>query len=80
MKDARLRWQCRRGMREMDELLLGFYERHYAGAPESEKAAFRRLLELPDPELIGYLLGGIDAADPELGNVVQRIRSGTRTG
>ena len=80
MRDARLRWQCRRGMREMDELLLGFYERHYAGAPEREKSAFRRLLELPDPELIGYLLGGIDAADPELWHVVQRIRSGTRTG
>ena len=79
MKDARLRWQCRRGMREMDELLLGFFERDYAGAPDSEKTAFRRLLELPDPELIGYLLGGVAAADPELEHVVQRIRSGTRT-
>jgi succinate dehydrogenase flavin-adding protein (antitoxin of CptAB toxin-antitoxin module) len=67
-------------MREMDELLLGFHERYYASAPEPEKAAFRRLLELPDPELIGYLLGGIDAADPELAHVAQRIRSGTRTG
>ena len=67
-------------MREMDELLLGFCERHYAGAPVSEKAAFRRLLELPDAELIGYLLGGINAADPELEHVLQRIRSGTSAG
>lgn len=80
MRDAKLRWQCRRGMRELDELLLGFYERHYGSAPESEKSAFRRLLELPDAELIGYLLDSTAAADPELEHVVQRIRSGTRTG
>lgn len=76
---ARLRWQCRRGMREMDELLVGYFDRHYASAPEAEKSAFRRLLELPDPLLIGYLLGD-EQADPEFARVIDRIRSGARTG
>lgn len=80
MSDSRLRWRCRRGMREMDELLVGYFDHRYANAPESEKSAFRRLLELPDAELIGYLLDGIDAADRELGNVISRIRSGTHAG
>ncbi|HET6629347.1 MAG TPA: succinate dehydrogenase assembly factor 2 [Woeseiaceae bacterium] len=63
----------------MDELLVGWFDRHYANAAESEKSAFRRLLELPDAELIGYLLGGYAAADRELERVISRIRSGTRT-
>ena len=67
-------------MREMDELLVGWFDASYADAPESEKSAFRRLLELPDPELIGYLLDGDEAADRELGRVISRIRSGTRAG
>lgn len=80
MNDSRLRWQCRRGMREIDELLTSYFDSRYADAPDSEKSAFRRLIELPDHQLIGYLLGGIDAADRELGRVISRIRSGTRAG
>ena len=43
-------------MRELDELLLQYLERRYAGADDQQKAAFERLLELSDPELMGYLL------------------------
>ena len=53
---SRLRWQCRRGMRELDELLLGYLDHRYETADEPEKAAFRSLLELSDPELMAYLL------------------------
>jgi antitoxin CptB len=52
----RLRWQCRRGMKELDQLLTGYLEDHYAAASVNDKAAFRALLELSDPELVGYLL------------------------
>jgi len=53
---SRLRWQCRRGMRELDELLLRYLEARYPLADDDEKAAFQAVLELPDPELNGYLL------------------------
>jgi len=53
---SRLRWQCRRGMRELDELLLRYLESRYPIAADDEKAAFQAVLELPDPELNGYLL------------------------
>ena len=52
----RLRWQCRRGMKELDQLLTGYLDEDYAAAPDADKAAFRALLELSDPELVGYLL------------------------
>ncbi len=74
MQGARLRWQCRRGMRELDVLLVAWLDRHYADAPDAQKAAFHALLELPDPELAGYLLRGVPAADPLAAAVIAQIR------
>lgn len=80
MNDARVRWQCRRGMRELDELLLGWFERCYRDASEAEKTAFRELLTLPDPELAGYLLAGLEPAGRMPARVVSQIRNGADTG
>ena len=54
---SRLRWRCRRGMRELDELLLRYVERRLPRRAAGERDAFACLLELPDPELFGYLAG-----------------------
>jgi len=54
---ARLRWRCRRGMRELDTLLTRYLERSYPASSPAERAAFAQLLELPDPDLFGYLVG-----------------------
>lgn len=43
-------------MRELDELLLQYLEGHYLNAGDKEKAAFQSVLELPDPDLMSYLL------------------------
>lgn len=43
-------------MRELDDLLLAYLEYRYEDAAEADKQAFRTLLQLSDPELIGYLL------------------------
>ncbi len=75
MSDGQLRWQCRRGMRELDQLLLRFLENEYPAAGETQKSAFRELLALPDPELIGYLLGGQIPVDTHIANVVSRIQN-----
>ncbi len=74
MTDSQLRWQCRRGMRELDLLLTGYLENDYPQTSEDQKQAFRELLGLPDPDLIGYLLGGQTPADSALANVVSQIR------
>jgi antitoxin CptB len=74
MNDARLRWQCRRGMRELDILLTNYLDHAYGQARERQKQAFRELLALPDPELIDYLLGGQLPADAALADVVSQIR------
>jgi antitoxin CptB len=75
----RLLWRCRRGMKELDVMLERF-AREALPAPGRERAAFGRLLELPDPELAGYLLGAQVPIDPALAGLIARIRSLCRSG
>lgn len=71
---ARLRWLCRRGMKELDVLLEAYLEREWHAAGESERAAFQRLLEFQDPQLWDWLSGRQTPAEKELADVVSRIR------
>ena len=34
---SQLAWQCRRGMRELDDLLLEYLQKHYDNATETDK-------------------------------------------
>jgi len=54
---GKLRWRCRRGMKELDLLTLGYLERHYPTASAEEQHAFAALLELQDPQLMSYMVG-----------------------
>ena len=47
----RLRWQCRRGMLELDEILLRYLEERFPMASADEQAQFRQLLAIEDPAL-----------------------------
>lgn len=73
MCESRLRWQCRRGMRELDELLARHLDKNYASGSEAEKQAFRELLELSDPELKEYLLGGENTGQSATDDVIRQI-------
>lgn len=72
---ARLRWLCRRGTKELDLLLGRFLEAAYANEPPQVQRAFERLLECQDPELYALLSGRVHADDPEIVDVVERIRN-----
>ena len=72
-EQSRLRWQCRRGMRELDELLLGYLNDCYASADEADKAAFRDVLALADPELNAYLLQRQVPSSKSVARVIERI-------
>jgi succinate dehydrogenase flavin-adding protein (antitoxin of CptAB toxin-antitoxin module) len=60
-------------MRELDELLLNYVECRYAQAPADEKTGFAALLELPDPQLAGYLLQGRVPESPVLARLIRDI-------
>jgi antitoxin CptB len=71
---GRLAWRCRRGLKELDILLTRWLRREFPGAGTDERAAFAALLELPDPELMRYLLAGESPADPRLCAIAEAIR------
>jgi len=70
---SRLRWQCRRGMRELDELLVRYLDECYPQDSDADKAAFREVLELADPVLNGYLLQRQMPSSESIARVIDRI-------
>jgi antitoxin CptB len=75
---ARLRWRCRRGMHELDGVLESFEQSALATLDADDFALFERILDLPDPELVAYLLGRSAPADPDIARLLERIRSSHR--
>lgn len=70
---ARTRWACRRGMLELDVILMPFMDNHYDNLPEAEQLIFQRLLEGIDPELYAWFMGHEKCEDPELAAMIKKI-------
>jgi antitoxin CptB len=70
----RTAWQCRRGMRELDELLGQFLVQRYVELDARDRLAFDTLLEYPDAVLLELLMGRMAPADGDLARLVRAIR------
>jgi len=75
---ARLRWQCRRGMRELDELLQPFVTVHLERISTDELQIFRQLLSCPDQQLLAYLMLNEIPQDQGWVDVIGKIRASVR--
>ncbi len=71
---SRLKWLCRRGMRELDQATSGYLTAHYSIADSNEQDAFRRLLELPDPDLLALLFNQSNSPDKDVERVLFKMR------
>ena len=72
---GKLRWHCRRGMKELDLLTLGYLEQHYPAAPAEDQRAFADLLELQDPQLMSYMVGRETPTDAATRRIVDIMRT-----
>ncbi len=70
----RIRWRCRRGMRELDQLFERYLERCWATDSEADRALFLRLLDSEDDKLWRWFMGYEAADDVEIASIIQRIR------
>jgi len=70
---GKLKWQCRRGMKELDFLLARYLRERYSQAASDERAAFADFLELPDPDIARYLLAGDVPEDPRRAALCRRL-------
>lgn len=53
----RIYWKSRRGLKELDLLLIPFVENVYLTLSDNEQQNLAALLEAPDPQLYSWLLG-----------------------
>jgi len=70
---ARLKWACRRGMLELDVLLLPFVDEAFDSLPFEKQETFERLLTCDDPDLFAWFMGHQECDDPELAEMVSII-------
>jgi antitoxin CptB len=69
----RLRWRSRRGMLELDLLLLPFFDEVFHSLGDAEQLAFVKLLEQDDPDLLHWFSQKGVPEDPELASLVETI-------
>jgi len=71
---SRVRWQCRRGMLELDLMLQPFVEDNYHLLSSKEQDAFKLLLASHDQELLEYLMGQKKPGNKDVADVANKIR------
>lgn len=75
MRRRRALWRAtHRGTKEMDFLLGRFAEQALDGMNAVEIGVFERLIEAPDPEIETSLLEGHSLGDPDLDELMQRLK------
>jgi antitoxin CptB len=67
----RIRWQCRRGLLELDLVLMKFLDSQLENLSPAEMAVFKRLLGYPDNDLWDLINGKTTPPDPELARIIR---------
>ncbi len=70
---AALRWRCRRGMRELDQLMQRYLDQRWPAADDAERGLFLRLLDCEDDKLWAWFMGRERPDDAGLQSIVDRI-------
>ncbi len=70
----RVRWLCRRGMKELDVLLARFVSAEYESLSDDEHAELLALLDREDPDLWYLLMGRMEADNPTQTALLARMR------
>jgi antitoxin CptB len=72
--ERRLRWLLRRGMKELDVMVMRYHASRYTAAPVEERAAFARLLNtVEDPDIWSWTMGYAETP-AEYRELVEQLR------
>ena len=77
MDRNRLFWGSRRGMLELDLVLLPFLENVYESLAQDDKERYWALLECEDQDMFAWFLRRENPDDPELLRIVEIVRANT---
>jgi antitoxin CptB len=69
----RLFWHSRRGMLELDVLLVPFVREVYSSLDVDDQARYRKLLECEDQDMFGWFMQRDEPQDADLKRMVRMI-------
>lgn len=69
----RLTWHSRRGMLELDVLLLPFTENCYSGLSEEDKTQYKRLIDCEDQDLFNWFMEKSTSPDAEIQRMIHVV-------
>jgi antitoxin CptB len=72
-ESGRIWWRSRRGLLELDLLLLPFVEARYARLGPEQQAQYRRLIECEDQDIWAWLQAGGVPDAPDLDEIVRLV-------
>ena len=75
----RIIWHSRRGMLELDVLLVPFAEEAYADLSDDDQQRYRDLLEREDPDLFTWFMEHITPDDADMARIVEIVREHARS-
>jgi antitoxin CptB len=75
LHDRKVIYRARRGLKELDLYFDPYVRQHYLTADPAEKAAFGRLIEQEDPDLLDWFTAVSPAPDAELALMVTRLKA-----
>ncbi len=70
---ARIKWACRRGMLELDVVVMPFFEECFDALNEQEQHDFVSLLECDDPDLFAWIMGHARSDNLSHASMVDKI-------
>ncbi|MBE2897321.1 succinate dehydrogenase assembly factor 2 [Pasteurellaceae bacterium 20609_3] len=70
----KLAWECRRGMLELDYMIMPFYQERFDSLSEAQQANFVAFLGYTDPQLFRWLMNQEAAPTEALREIVQLIQ------
>jgi len=71
----RIRWQCRRGLLELDLILEKFNQRHLNNLDPGQLERFTELLDLGDNDLLDLVMARTASLDRRYDGILRWLRS-----
>ncbi len=69
----RLYWHSRRGMWELDQLLVPFVEEQYLQLDEADRERYRLLLDCEDQDIFGWFMRRAEPESDDLKRIVALV-------
>jgi len=72
---SKLRWHCRRGVKELDVVLSNYLNNHYLNSSSKSQSAFKELLQLEDPYLMSLMMDFDHIDDKYQNQVLEKMKN-----